>query len=225
MTATATEMDVVARFVGQLERTLSGPRRAKADIVDEIRDGLYDAADGHRYCGLDAVAAQRRALAEFGTIEQIAPQLQAELAMTQTRRTALLITVVLASQPLVWDAMNALLSVGTPQGLDGPAYALVNTLTQWMGTAMIIACLLATAVVTGPGARHLDCPTGFTRTIGMLGYATCVVFAALGVALTLLGSLSSPWALAGMPTTALLLGVPLLGVGVAARRCLRAAQA
>ena len=218
-------MNVIDRFVAQLERTLSGPRRAKADMVDEIRDGLHDAADAHQCCGLDAVAAQRRALAEFGTVKQLAPALQAELAMTQARRTALLITVVLASQPLVWRAVDALLTDGAHAGQGGPGYALVNTLTQCTGTGTIIACLLASGLVTGPGARHLGCPTGVARAVGALGYAACVVFAALGVALTLLGTAPSPWTLAGLPTTALLLGAPLLGVGIAARRCLRAAHA
>lgn len=217
-------MDVIDRFVAQLERTLSGPRRAKADMVDEIRDGLHDAADARRSRGLDPVTAQRSALAEFGTIEQIAPALQAELAMTQARRTALLITVVLAGQPLAWTAVDVLMAGGT-HAQDKPGYALVNTLTQWTGAGTIIACLLASALMTGPGARYLGCPTRLVRAVGALGYAACVVFAALGAALTVLGTTLPPWTLAGLPTTALLLGAPLLGVGVAARRCLRAAHA
>lgn len=218
-------MDIIDRFIAQLERTLSGPRRAKADLVEEIRDGLHDAADAHRCCGLDAIAAQRRAVADFGTVKQLTPALQGELAMTQARRTALLITVVLASQPLIWDAVNAFLTDGTHAGQGGPGYALVSALTQCAGTGTIIACLLASVLVSGPGARHLGCPTGVVRAVGALGYTSCVVFAALGVALTVLGRAPSAWTLAGLPTTALLLGAPLLGVGVAARRCLRAAHA
>jgi hypothetical protein len=218
-------MDVIDRFVAQLERTLSGPRRAKADMVNEIRDGLHDAADAHRCSGLDADAAQQCALAEFGTVKELAPALQAELAMTQARRTALLIIVVLAGQPLVWAAVDAFLTAGSHPGHGGPGYALVNALTQWTGTGMIIACLLASVLVTGPGARRLGYPTGVARAVGALGYAACPVFAALGAALTLLGPAPSPWTPAGLPTTAVLLGAPLLGVGVAARRCLRAAHA
>lgn len=218
-------MDAIDRFLARLQRVLVGPRRAKADMVEEIRDGLRDAADAHRRTGLDDATAQRRTLAEFGTVRQLAPALQAELAMTQARRTALLMIVVLAGQPLVWAAVDALLTDGAQSRRGTPGYALVSALTRWTGTGTIVACLVAGVLVTGPGARRLGYPAGVVRAVGALGYAACAVFAALGVALTLLGPALSPWTLAGLPTTALLLGAPLLAVGVAARRCLAAAQA
>lgn len=218
-------MDAIDRFLARLERVLLGPRRAKADMVKEIRDGLRDAADAHRRTGLDDTTAQHRALAEFGTLTQLAPALQAELAMTQARRTALLMIVVLAGQPLAWATVDTLLADGAPSGRGGPGYALVNALTRWTGTATIVACLVAGVLLTGPGARRLGRPTRVVRAVAALGYAACAVFAALGVALTLLGPAISPWTLAGLPTTALLLGAPLLAVGLAARRCRGAAQA
>lgn len=217
-------MDMVAidRFIARLARALSGPRRAKADMLVEVRDGLLDAAEAYRLSGLDAISAQQRAIAEFGTVEQLAAELRNELAVAQARRTALLICGVLATQPLIWDALGVLTgaAVRVP-GHNGTAYAVVNGLVRCAGAGGIAIGLLA-ALAAGIGTRYLGCRPGLARGIGRMAYVVCGVFAGLGLALTLLSPATSPWGMTGLPATVVLLGAPLSGTAVAGRRCLRA---
>jgi hypothetical protein len=43
-----------------VRRRLRGPRRVKADMLAEVRDGLIDATEAYRDSGLDEDGAQRQ---------------------------------------------------------------------------------------------------------------------------------------------------------------------
>src|SRR5207244_7286136 len=85
----------VDRYVAGLGAALRGPRRVKADLLVEARDSLVDAAEAYRAEGATQAEADRQAVAEFGTLAEIVPAYQAELAVAQGRRTALLIALAL----------------------------------------------------------------------------------------------------------------------------------
>ncbi|MFC7483449.1 permease prefix domain 1-containing protein [Luedemannella flava] len=74
---------IIDEYVAGLGRRLVGPARLKAELLAEARDGLVDAAETAAGRGLDAPAAQRHAVAEFGTYTQVAPAYQVELAAAQ----------------------------------------------------------------------------------------------------------------------------------------------
>jgi hypothetical protein len=67
----------------------------------EARDSLVDAAESYEREGLAREGAERRAVAEFGRVREIGPGYQAELDVSQARRTALTVVFVLAAHPIV----------------------------------------------------------------------------------------------------------------------------
>jgi hypothetical protein len=209
---------LIDAYVADLGRTLRGPRRAKADLLREARDGLCDAAAAHMDAGLDADAAQRRAVADFGAVPEIAPHYQAELAAAQGRRTALLICLVLAPQAPLWQFASTRLAEGHRRdALAG--YAVVDSMLSWLGPMALIGTVLA-AAACGVGVRYLP---GFTSVaVGYFAYAVAAIFAVAGLLMVLLGptDMLSP---AGLPMYLLGLAAPLAGVAWSGRRCIRAA--
>jgi hypothetical protein len=91
--------------IGTLERSLRGPRRARADMVREIRDGLEDAVAAYRESGLDGREAWRRAHADFGDPGEVAAGLQVELTARYGRRTAAGMALAFPALVLLWDSL------------------------------------------------------------------------------------------------------------------------
>lgn len=93
-------------YAAGLAAALRGPRRVRDDLVAEARDSLTDAAEAYLSAGMTSRDAQRRAIAEFGSYQEIVPDYQAELAVAQGRRTAMLIALALPTlyllAPLMW---------------------------------------------------------------------------------------------------------------------------
>ncbi|MEX3105992.1 MULTISPECIES: permease prefix domain 1-containing protein [unclassified Streptomyces] len=210
---------MIEHYVAELDRALRGPRAVKADMLAEARDGLADAAEAYEESGLDRASAEACAVADFGPVERIAPEFQTELALAQGRRTALLICGVLLAQPVVWW----LLSLTGQNSKDdaGSVYHLADSVVSWAGGGSIA---LALTIVVATGAQGLSASRRLVRAAGFFAFAVCGVFALLGVLLTVYNPAGhSPLGVTGLPTTALLLGLPLSTVAVAGRRCLRAA--
>jgi HAAS len=188
------------RYLASLAAALRGPRRARADLLAEVRDGLTDAAEAHRRGGLPAAAAQRRAVADFGTAAELAPAFQAELAVAQGRRTALLIaaglTGVQVATPVLWWSAAA---GPVPAG----GYA-------WLATGFNGLCLAGAALALlvrlgfGWGSRYAPDGVALTRALGRvaLGFLALHGLAGTGVYLWRLGqapvALASPVAWAGI---------------------------
>jgi hypothetical protein len=217
---------VIDRYVAELDHALRGPRAVKADMLAEARDSLLDATEAYEESGLDRESAERCAVDDFGPVQVIAPEYQVELGLAQGRRTALLICAVLTLQPVAWWAL--LRFAGQDAGQDAndsgrAGYALIDTMVRWTG-AGAIAMGLAVVIATGAGARRLRSTPRLVRVTGYFAYAVSVVFAVLGLLLTLSNpATDSLLGVTGLPGTALLLGMPLAGIAVAGRRCLSAA--
>ncbi|SCL31277.1 hypothetical protein GA0074692_3082 [Micromonospora pallida] len=211
-------MNMIETYVAELDKTLRGPRATKADLLAEARDGLLDAAEAYEDAGLDRRDAERRAVAEFGPIPEIAPDYQTELGLAQGRRTALLIFFVLAAQPVLWRWTRHLAG---GVGYDSPGYQLVEEMVSWMGAATVCAAILV-VTAAGYGVRYFGARRRLVRATGVFAFTVCVVFSVLGVLLTALTP-NALMSVAGLPSALLFLGIPLAGIGVSARNCLTAA--
>ncbi|HEX6445279.1 MAG TPA: permease prefix domain 1-containing protein [Streptosporangiales bacterium] len=178
-------MDVIAGYAADLARTLRGPRRLRADLVAEARDGLTDAAEAYEHEGADPDTAARRAVADFGPLGTVASGYQAVLATAQARRTALLCFVVTAAQTLTATYTWRSLSTGwTFQ--PGVGYSVLARTVDWVGVGDKAAVLLV-LLATGIGVRHLGNRPSICRFTGVL---TLAVGAFMFVAGTLLTTLN-----------------------------------
>jgi hypothetical protein len=213
-------VSLIEAYAAELDSALRGPRGVKADIVAEALDGLLEATEAYRESGLDEDGAQRRAIADFGAVPQIAPGFQVELGLSQGRRTGLLISVAMAAQPVVWHGLQHLTGV---RGEASSAYLTASMVVRCAGIATIVGGLVV-VLALGIGTRYLRPRPLLTRVTGIFAYVVCGVFGVLGVLLTVVspgnGSLLA-WS--GLPCTMALLGLPLIGIGVAARECLATA--
>ncbi|MFI2005900.1 permease prefix domain 1-containing protein [Streptomyces jumonjinensis] len=210
---------MIDQYVTELNQALRGPRAAKASLLTEARDGLADAADAYEECGLDRESAERSAIADFGPVPAIAGEYQSELGIAQGRRTAVLICAVMLIQPVAWRIAQTLAGEGSG-GQGSRGYEIAETAARWSGGVAIVWGL-AMLFATGAGGRHLSAQRLLARATGFFAFAVCVVFAVLGVLMTVSNPAThSLLSLTGLPGTLLLLGVPLAGIGVAGRRCL-----
>jgi len=157
-------VSVVDDYVAGLDGALRGPRRVKADLVAEARHSLADATDAFKREGLSGDRAARRAVAEFGSYAEVVPGYQAELAVAQGRRTALLFGTALVAlrylTPLIW--------AGTPWTRTTSAtsgYLLVATGFDYL--ALVGAAGAAVAwLLLGWGSRYLPDSAGVVRVVG-----------------------------------------------------------
>lgn len=204
-------------YIAELGRALRGPRDAKADLLVEACDSLHDAAMAYEDAGLSRGNAERRAVADFGSVREIAPEYQGELAVMQSRRTALFMLLAIGVQPLLWQEWWPWFSA-YPDRAGGLAYAVVNESVEWLGAVTIAAALLAVFAL-GVGSRYVAAGGHrMTRLVGRSAMALCGTFAVLGLALCLL-SPNEPLPVGLLWLTAFLL-LPLAAVAGAARRCL-----
>ena len=71
------------------ELAASLPRsRAARDLLDEIRDHLYEAAAAREAAGACREAAEREAVRELGTVTELAPEFRTAAAVCDARRQA-----------------------------------------------------------------------------------------------------------------------------------------
>lgn len=180
-------MDVIAGYADELDRTLRGPRRLRADLVAEARDGLTDAAEAYEHDGADPETAAGRAVADFGPLRTVASGYQAVLATAQARRTALLFFVVTAAQAL--GATYEWRSLSVRDGWTfqpGLGYSVLARTVDWVGVGNKVAALLV-LLATGIGVRYLGNRPSICRFTGVL---TLSVGAFMFVGGTLLTSLN-----------------------------------
>jgi hypothetical protein len=156
-------------YLAGLAAALRGPRRVKADLLTEARDSLWDAAAAYQKMGLDGTAAQRRAVADFGGLAEIVPAYQAELAVAQGRRTALLIAMGLVG-----------VYAGTSLAWSGGGWLTTGFRGLCLGGA-VLAALARFGL--GWGSRYLPDGVALTRHLGRaaLGFLGLHGLAGLGV--------------------------------------------
>lgn len=207
-------------YVADLGAAVRGPRRARADLLAEARDGLTDAAEAYTTAGLAPADAARRAIAEFGAVADIAPAYEEELAAAQGRRTALgvLLThlIVAAEGELSWRIFD--LWHGRH---PGPGYLFMADVANAANFVLLSALALVLLAYGRPG-RFVP-QRLLVRVTGVLAF---VVLGFLLVGSTTL-MMATPVASAGVLAAVLCLapvlvpgGVTLAVAGRGARRCL-----
>lgn len=217
----ATDIDDYLRGLGA---RLHGPGRLRRDLLAEARDSLQDAAGAYLDGGLAPRAAQRRAVAEFGTADELAPAYQAEIAATTARTLALRIVLVTALQISAADLMWQ----GAPWTGDRPPVGYL-VLSASLDLLWIASGLLAAAAWLGlrHGARRPG--PGSVRLSRVLGRSMVAVIglAALG-GITIYGWSVMMWdAALGWPP--MMIGLVAIGTALtwlagAAHDCLAGAR-
>lgn len=217
MTGNGDGHDLIDARLAELARLLRGPRRIRAEFLAEARDGMADAAEAYRRCGLSAASAEHAAVREFGEPDELASVYQAEVSLAAGRRSALLLIVLLLAQPVVWDwALGLLGTAGRSRGAMA-AYAVADVIAKAGGVAGIALAVLA-ALACGPGARLFGArrwPAVATGAVTVGVGAVCLV---AGTLMTVFNPELPilPW---GLPLLLALLCAPLAGITVTARRC------
>jgi hypothetical protein len=99
--ATNTDMRLqgaLATYLSDVAAQLRGPRRRRAAILAELRDGLDQATEDNITAGLTPDQAAAAAITQFGTPQAVADAFSGELATAYARRT---IALFIATGPLV----------------------------------------------------------------------------------------------------------------------------
>jgi hypothetical protein len=204
-------------YLRRLDDALVGPLRVKRGLLREAADHLEDAADAYRDAGYDEPDAASMALADFGTVEEVAPAFQTTLAVASSRRTARMLFTFLAIQPFLWDGGLSLAEVDSaPEGL---VYAVLDIAVEVVGAVMIVSAVLLVAA-TGIGNRWLHAGRALARLTGLVTIGTAVWMKLTAISMTLLSSGLEPvhWAMVGLFIVA-----PMSLTAASARRTLAAA--
>jgi hypothetical protein len=219
---TTMQASPITSYVHAVRRSLYGPRRARIDLLEELTDGLRDAAEAHRKAGLTRVDAERRAVAESGSVSDVAAAIQPELVARQGKRTAMLLALGMPGLVLLWDVpwrIGGPWSAATP-----PATLVLADIVTWIGVLTGMAGLLA-VVGLSLGARVAIPTSKVTRWLGWLGALalglTMISVVGMGFANPpmAMGAYLSSW-IGLIVMTATLLAVPALAFSVV--RSLRA---
>lgn len=212
--------DPVAATVATLQRSLRGPRRARQEMVCEVRDGLADAVESYRDAGLSHDRARHRAVADFGDPGQIAADLQSELAARYGRRAAARMALAFPGLMLLWDSVWAFGDV-SPRP-PSPTVTLLATVVDVLSLTAAVGCLIALAGLW-LGARRGMRPNRVTRGVGFLALGTFVSVGGGSVMLQFVNGTSvsqvysTPHAQVVVATTVCV----AVWVVVSAHRCLR----
>ncbi|MEO3923656.1 permease prefix domain 1-containing protein [Micromonosporaceae bacterium B7E4] len=208
-------------YLAELDRALRGPRRVKYSLLREARDSLVDATEAYSDLGLAPEVAARRAVDDFGEISRIAPGYQAELALAQGRRTALLAFASLVAQPPIWHLVAW--QAAEPDPLPGLA-GFLDTLVSWLGMLAVVVALLATWA-SGTGVRRLGTNPRRIRLTGIFAFTVAATFSTIGLMLAAFSPITGPMALARLPIAVVFLILPMLLVALNGARCLATARA
>ncbi|HYN94304.1 MAG TPA: permease prefix domain 1-containing protein [Pilimelia sp.] len=213
----------IDELVATLARMLHGPGRLKADLLTEARHGLADAAHAYRADGLAPPAAERRAVADFGPVRDVAPVYQEELVAGAARRFALWLAAIPVLVTIGADQMWR----GAPwTGSPRPAGYLPLAETVDASGYVLTATALAAYAWLLWAARRGRRVTGVARVVAAGGLTAVTALLLAGGALYLLTVRVSAAALTWQP---MLLGglliVAVLGsLGAGAARCLAYAR-
>lgn len=198
----------------------------RAGLLREIRDGIDDATIGYLDEGLDSVAAQRSAVAEFGPAHQVAASIRTELAVDAGRIAALVAGVGSGAQVFIAEMIW---STGTSDDwFARPGW--YGALAQVVDVAGIVVLVagVGMAIALGRSPRLLGFARRFDRVRAARAAAIAVMISvvlqsAAGIALMVFGPgatalfTMAPLEMVHSPT------LPIIEVVLAAQ-CLRLAS-
>jgi hypothetical protein len=179
----------IEEYVDALTAALRGPARVKTRMVGEMRDSLIDAAAAQAAEGMPADHAAEQAVRDFGTLDDLVPACQRELAIAQARRTARTVAVtapiLVACCYLTWSAGDS-----WPLRLLVAQFVVAAT-----GAALLAAATLAT---TGVLSRRLPTPVRLPLAVARTGTATGIAIAIAALTGGAISALTMNWTLASL---------------------------
>ncbi|HET9421534.1 MAG TPA: permease prefix domain 1-containing protein [Nocardioides sp.] len=206
-------MSTAEAYVTALDHSLVGPRRVRRGLVQEARDHLDDASAALSDAGYDRAEAERIAVADFGELDEVVPAFQTTLAVAASRRTALMLLLVLSIQPFLWDG-----PLGPDHGPppDGVVFSVLDHAVEYGGSAMILVAL-GLLVASGIGNRWFTAGRGIARLTAITTLASAASIKLIGLAMVVLssGTEPGPWLL-----FLVFIVVPFSVTGTQARRTL-----
>jgi hypothetical protein len=161
----------IAAYLDAVAGRLVGPRAPRRAILDELRDGLHEAAAAHHRRGVPAADALAAALREFGSPAALAAGFAGELAIVRARRTT---AAYLATGPLIglcW--LSAIIPTGWWQR-DPIALLHAIPVLPLIAVAAVAGVLVLAA--TGPVGSRLRQP----GRDGLTGALVIIAAASLG---------------------------------------------
>ncbi|MEU0371958.1 permease prefix domain 1-containing protein [Streptomyces sp. NPDC006283] len=219
MTAAGRQADPVEDHVRGLTAALHGPVRAKARMIQEIRDGLADTVEAHAHEGMPYRSAAQQAVREFGTVDELVPSCQRELTIAQARHTARAVALtapfLIACWYLSWTAHH-----GQTWLLPRTAQLLAVHLAGVATVAAVLAA--ATLAVTGTLARRLATPRRLPLAVAWAGTTASVAMALATLALATAAVLATHWPL--LACAGALAAASHARVAASARACRRCAR-
>ena len=209
----------VDEYLTALNKALGGPRRRRADLLAEARDHLTDATEAFEADGLDRYDAETEAVADFGELADVVPGYRAELAISQSRRTAMLLFLALIIQPIVWQAGAWAWNQEPvdPSALNG----FLQDLVRAVGMVAIGGAVLS-VIGTGIGMRYPGVREHLSRATAWFAMANAVVIAAIGVGMA--STSTDGRGPLSFAVVGIFVVLPLAVVGLQAGRCLRLAR-
>ncbi len=217
--STVTSESPAVTYLRALDGALVGPVRTRRDLMREAGDHLTDAADAYLRAGYGREDAERRAVADFGAVSEVAPAFQVTLAVAAARRTALLLLLTLAVQPFLWDDG---LELAAAQHAQAPADAWVHGVLDGLveiGGFVAVLGAVGVLALTAVGQRWVPVGRRAARVTAWYVLAAAVLLPLLSLAML---------AVTGGVTVVLVLLVltlmvlPLAGAAASARRTLAA---
>ncbi|SEG23536.1 hypothetical protein SAMN04489712_10417 [Thermomonospora echinospora] len=188
-TGPAGDTDPIEGYLAALTTALRGPARAKARMIEEMRDGLVETAMAYTDEGMPYRQAAGEAVREFGSPEEIAPSCQRELTIVQARHTA---RVAALTVPLLFACWYLVRTTG--QGWQPPGAALLPA-----GVAATAALLAsATLAATGTLARRLPTPRRLPLAVAWTGTTTAVAMALTALAFAVTSPPAVDWPLVAL---------------------------
>jgi hypothetical protein len=209
----------VDEYLTALSKSLGGPRRRRADLLTEARDHLTDATEAFEADGLDHEDAEREAVADFGELAEVVPGYRAELAVSQSRRTAMYLFLALIIQPIVWQA-GAWSWTQEPE--SGALNDYLQVIVRGFGSVAIAGSVLA-VLAAGVGLRHPLVRDHVSRVTAIFALVSAIVIAAIGVLMA--ATTPHPMGLPAFSIVGSFVVLPLVFVSLQAARGLRLARA
>jgi hypothetical protein len=170
----------IDEYLTALRKELRGPRRRKADLLAEARDHLTDATEAFEADGFERYDAETHAVADFGSIEDVAPGYRADLAISQSRRTAVLLFAALIIQPIVW--LQGVWTWSQDTAAPAPLNGFLQELVRGVGFVVIVGAVLA-VVAAGIGTRHPLIRDHVSRVTGVFSLVSATAVGLISLAM------------------------------------------
>ncbi|MEU3180437.1 permease prefix domain 1-containing protein [Streptomyces albidoflavus] len=175
MTPHMTPDGPVERYSAELAAALRGPDGARERLVAEVRDGLAETVAAYEAAGALPERAVREAVAEFGSVAEVAASCQRELTVAQARRTARALALTGPFLVACWWLVRG--TGGEQGGVSGFAHQVAVQLSS----AAVVAVVLAALALGATGAWGRWLPVAAERLPGAVAWTGTAASVAMAV--------------------------------------------